>query len=139
MKTIKIYAVGKVKEKNIQSLIDEYLKRLKIFAKIEVVELKDEGIEKESEKIIKLIDGDTYILDESGANMSSIGFSGLIDSNDNIKFIIGGAEGISSDVKSKAKLLSLSNMTFPHELTRLILIEQVYRAFMMIKNRSYHK
>ena len=139
MKSIKIFAVGKVKEKNIQSLIDEYLKRLKVFGRVEIVELKDKGINKESEEISKLIDSDTYILDELGANYSSLDFSELLNNDSNIKFIIGGADGIKKETKSKAKLLSLSAMTFTHELARMVLIEQVYRAIMIINNRSYHK
>ena len=139
MKSVKIYAVGKVKERNIQALIDEYLKRLKVFAKVEIVELKDRGIGKESEEIAKLIDGKTYLLDELGPQFSSIAFSELINDNEEIKLIIGGADGINGEVKAKAKLLSLSRMTFTHELARLILAEQVYRAFMIINNRNYHK
>jgi 23S rRNA (pseudouridine1915-N3)-methyltransferase len=139
MKSVRIYAVGKVREKSIQSLIDEYLKRLKVYAKLEIVEIKDADILKESIEIARLIDANTYVLDESGANLSSMEFSELINRNDNIKFIIGGACGISKEAKAKAKLISLSKMTFTHELARLILIEQIYRAMMIINNRSYHK
>lgn len=139
MKHIKIYAVGKVKEKNIQILIDEYLKRLKVFAKVEIVELKDKGLGNESEEISGLIDSNTYILDELGTNYSSIGFSELINNKDEIKLIIGGADGINKEVKSKSKTIALSKMTLTHEMARLILIEQVYRAMMIINNRSYHK
>jgi len=139
MKSIKIYAVGKAKDKNIQCLIGEYEKRLKVFAKVEIIELKDKGISRESEEIAKLIDTNTYILDESGTNYSSVAFSELINKNDTIRFVIGGADGITKEAKSKAKLLSLSNMTFTHEMARLILIEQIYRAIMIINNRSYHK
>jgi 23S rRNA (pseudouridine1915-N3)-methyltransferase len=139
MKSIKIYVIGKLKDKNIKSLIDEYLKRLKIFAKVEIIELKDKGITKDSEAICKLIDNNTYILDELGINYSSILFSELINKMDNIKFVIGGANGITNDVKKKVKLISLSKMTFTHEFARLVLIEQVYRAMMILNNRSYHK
>jgi 23S rRNA (pseudouridine1915-N3)-methyltransferase len=139
MKLIRIFAVGKVKEKNIQALIDEYLKRLKVFGRVEILELKDKGIGKESEEIAKLINNNSYILDDSGANYSSIAFSELIDKCDNISFIIGGAEGITNEIKKKAKLISLSKMTFTHELARLILAEQIYRAMMIINNRNYHK
>ena len=139
MKSIKIYAVGKLKEKSIQCLIDEYLKRLKIFAKVEIIEIKDKGIERESAEISNLIDKNTYIMDELGINPSSTAFSEIIGNNDCIKFIIGGADGISKEAKAKAKLLSLSRMTLTHELARLILIEQVYRAMMIINNRNYHK
>ncbi|MFA5333592.1 MAG: 23S rRNA (pseudouridine(1915)-N(3))-methyltransferase RlmH [Candidatus Nanoarchaeia archaeon] len=139
MNSVKIIAVGKIKDKRIQSLIDEYLKRLKVLRKVEITELKDKGIAKESEEIINLIDSSTYILDELGANYSSLGFSEIINSIDNVKFIIGGADGIKKETKSKAKLLSLSKMTFTHEMARLILIEQIYRAMMINSNRSYHK
>jgi 23S rRNA (pseudouridine1915-N3)-methyltransferase len=139
MNNIKIYAIGKIKEKNIQSMIDEYLKRLKIFAKVEIIELKDKGIIKESDEIIKLIDNNTYILDELGNEYSSIEFSKLIENTDNIKLIIGGAEGINNEAKKKSKTIALSKMTLTHEMARLVLIEQIYRSMMIINNRSYHK
>lgn len=139
MNNIKIYAIGKIKEKNIQSMIDEYLKRLKIFAKVEIIELKDKGIIKESDEIIKLIDNNTYILDELGNEYSSIEFSKLIENTDNIKLIIGGAEGITNEAKKKSKTIALSKMTLTHEMARLVLIEQIYRSMMIINNRSYHK
>jgi 23S rRNA (pseudouridine1915-N3)-methyltransferase len=139
MKSIKIYAVGRVKDGNIAEMIGEYLKRLKVFAKVEIIELKDKGIDKESEEMIKLIDSDSFILDESGADYSSIGFSELIDGKDNVKFFIGGADGISKYAKKKAKMIRLSEMTFTHEMARLFLTEQIYRAMMIINNRNYHK
>ncbi len=139
MKSIKIYAIGRVKERNISAMIDEYLKRLKVFANVEIIELKDKGIIKESDEIIKLADSNSFILDELGAEYSSIGFSELINGKDNIKFFIGGAEGISKEAKSKAKTMALSKMTFTHEMARLFLIEQIYRAVMIINNRNYHK
>jgi 23S rRNA (pseudouridine1915-N3)-methyltransferase len=139
MKTIKIYAVGKVKERNISALIEEYQKRLKVFAKVEIIELKDMGIIKESDEIIKLADSNSLILDELGVTYSSVGFSELINNKDNIKFFIGGAEGISKEAKSKVKTIALSKMTFTHEMARLFLVEQIYRAMMIINNRNYHK
>lgn len=139
MKSVKIIAVGKVKDENLRSLIQEYEKRLKPFIKLEITELKDTGLDRESREIMLLTDSNTYILDEKGSDYSSISFSELINKNDNIKFVIGGADGISKEAKLGAKTISLSNMTFTHEMARLILIEQVYRAVMIINNRSYHK
>ncbi|MDD2678366.1 MAG: 23S rRNA (pseudouridine(1915)-N(3))-methyltransferase RlmH [Candidatus Nanoarchaeia archaeon] len=139
MASVKIIAVGKIKEKNIQELINEYEKRLKPFIKLEIIELKDAGVVRESREIMLLSDADTYILDEKGSSHSSISFSELIRRAGNIKFVIGGAEGISKEAKMGAKTISLSSMTFTHEMARLFLIEQVYRAIMIINGRNYHK
>jgi len=136
---IKIIVIGKVKEKSIHELINEYLKRLKPYTKIEIIELKDKGLEKEAENILPYLGNNSFILDERGKEYTSIGFSELINKNQDIIFIIGSAEGISESLKKKANLISLSKMTFTHEMARLFLIEQIYRSMMILNNREYHK
>lgn len=139
---INIVAVGKVKEQSINSLIEEYSKRLGPFVKLNVKELKDEGIKKESEKIQELISEkpeDTFILDAKGKQFSSEEFSEFLKKKQEVIFIIGGPDGIDEEVKKKAKLISLSNMTFTHEMCRAFLMEQLYRAVMIEKGRKYHK
>jgi 23S rRNA (pseudouridine1915-N3)-methyltransferase len=139
---IRIIAVGKVKERRLSEGIKEYEKRLTPFCSIETIELKDEWIEKESKKIMPYIEGREYapfVLDAKGRQLSSEEFAEFLKDKDKISFIIGGDEGISDEVKRKASLISLSRMTFTHEMCRLFLIEQIYRAFMILNKRSYHK
>ena len=138
---IKIIAVGRIKEKYIQDAISEYEKRIKPLSKFNIVEIKDEGIIKESDKIgVYLQDKNTYLLDPAGKQFTSEDFSDFIKKSDcEITFIVGGFDGVSEDVKNGAQMISLSKMTFTHEMARLFLVEQIYRAFMIINNRKYHK
>lgn len=139
---INLIAVGKVKEQSINSLIEEYCKRLGPFVKLSVKELKDEGIVKESQKINEFVldnKENTFIMDAKGKQFTSEEFSEFLKNKQEVTFIIGGPDGISEEVKKKAKLISLSNMTFTHEMCRLFLFEQIYRAVMIEKGRKYHK
>jgi len=141
---IKIVCIGKIKENYIKEGIDEFLKRLGAFCKIKIVELKDEGLKKEAEKLKEHLEENTkaLILDEKGAEFSSVEFAHLIKTLDyGMTIIIGGHNGIDEKLKkeNKEKLVSLSKMTFTHEMTRLFLIEQIYRAYMINSNREYHK
>ena len=137
---IKIICVGKVKERYITEGINEYLKRLTPFLKIEIIELKDEGMKKESEKIQKYLDTNAFIMDEKGKELSSLEFAEMIKKHEGtLTFVIGGADGIENAVKSKSKTISLSRMTFVHEMARLFLIEQVYRSYMINSGRKYHR
>lgn len=151
---IHIIQIGKTKDKNIAELVSEYIKRTSPYAKIEFITLNEEKltssktkekiIELEAEKILKNISGDFVVaLDETGKQFNSIDFAEIIkkqkDEGQKINFIIGGAFGLSSAVKAKANLtLSLSKMTFTHEMARLFLMEQVYRAFSIIAGKGYH-
>ena len=154
---IKIIAVGKIKEKYILDGIDEYLKRLKKFNKVEIIELKEYPSYDESEsninktkieegkEILSKI-GSEYViaLDPNGIMLDSIDFSKKIESifnnSSDISFIIGGSYGLSKDVKERANyLLSFSKLTFPHQLFRLVLLEQIYRAFKILNNETYNK
>ena len=151
---INIIQIGKTKDKNIAELVSEYIKRTSPYAKIEFITLNEEKltssktkekiIELEAEKILKNISGDFIVaLDETGKQFNSIDFAEIIkkqkDEGQKINFIIGGAFGLSKNVKAKANLtLSLSKMTFTHEMARLFLMEQVYRAFSIIAGKGYH-
>lgn len=150
---IKIITVGQIKEKYLQDAINEYKKRLSKYTNIEVIEVKDEGlveevkaIKLEAEKIKKHINDRDYIvtLEIEGKQMTSVEFANKIDNilieNSNIDFIIGGSYGLSDDIKNMSRLhLSFSKMTFPHQLFRVLLLEQIYRAFKINNNESYHK
>ncbi len=153
---INIICVGKIKEKYILDGIQEFAKRMQAFGKLKIFELKEDGndsnrnmsIEKESKSILETLEknkGFKILLDIQGKNFSSedmalqiekIGLNG----DSTINFIIGGSYGVSEDIRKSADLrLSFSKMTFPHQLMRLILIEQIYRWFSIIKNTKYHK
>ena len=150
---IKIITVGLIKEKYLKDAIEEYSKRLRKYTTLELIEVKDEGLlhpvqamEKESEKIKKHINEKDYIitLEIEGKELTSEEFSKKIEDvmiiNSNITFIIGGSYGIDKSIKSLAKFhLSFSKMTFPHQLFRVLLLEQIYRAFKIMNNESYHK
>ena len=150
---IKIICVGKIKEKFFDAAIEEYLKRLQKYTKLQIIEVPDIktedskiAIKKEAEYIKKHIKEKDYIISLAieGKEYNSVQFANLIDSirieNNNIVFIIGGSCGISSEIKNNSKiLLSFSKLTFPHQLFRIILLEQIYRAFKIINNETYHK
>lgn len=154
---IKIIALGKIKEKFLKDGIEEFLKRIKPYSPIEIfeispIEIKDENLtskilEQEGEKILAQIKPNSYVitLEISGANFSSEKFAQKLDEIVNqgyseIVFVIGSSCGLSSSVSDRADLkLSLSRMTFLHQFARLILIEQIYRAFKIQKGETYHK
>lgn len=150
---IKLITTGKIKEKYLKEAISEYTKRLSKYTKLEIIELNDYDfdsknivLEKEKEQILKHISDKDYIvtLEIEGKQFSSTEFAEKINNifinNSNITFIIGGSYGLHDDIKKKSNLaLSFSKFTFPHQLFRVILLEQIYRAFKIIKNESYHK
>lgn len=150
---IKIITVGSIKENYLREAIDEYKKRISKYTNLEIIELKDEGLVEESkakkleaEKIEKHIDEKDYIitLEIEGKSFTSEEFAEKLRTiqmeSSKITFIIGGSYGIDDRIKEKAKLhLSFSKMTFPHQLFRVILLEQIYRSFKINNNESYHK
>jgi 23S rRNA (pseudouridine1915-N3)-methyltransferase len=146
--------VGNVKEKYLKDACAEYQKRLQAYAKLTILEVEEENKgnaairkQKEGEKILKKISQDTYtiVLSIDGKSFSSEQLADKINQlgtygNSHLTFIIGGSDGLSSDVVQKADLkLSFSKMTFPHQLMRVILLEQIYRGFKIIRGESYHK
>ena len=149
---IRVITVGKLKEKYLIDALKEYQKRISKYTKIEIIEVKDEDfdinktLEKEKESILKYIDQKDYIitLDIEGNNISSEEFASKINNifnhNPNITFIIGGSYGLHKDIKNLSNYsLSFSKMTFPHQLFRVILLEQIYRTFKINNNETYHK
>ncbi len=144
---IKIICLGKIKEKYLEDLINDYLKRIQKYHKINLIELKDvNNLEIEANNILKYIDSKDYIisLDIKGQDMNSLEFASLINQTfnnySNITFIIGSSEGLSQKIKDKSNLLlSFSKFTFPHGLFRGILLEQIYRSFKINNNEKYHK
>ena len=157
---ITIIAVGKIKEKFYRDAIDEYAKRLSKYCKFEVIEVADEKtpdrcseteeqliLSKEAEKILKHIRPDMYVyaLAIKGKKMDSVAFANDINQlglsgKSSIAFVIGGSLGLHDSIlKRSDKQLSFSDMTFPHQLMRVILSEQIYRCYRIIANEPYHK
>ena len=150
---IKIITVGKIKEEYFKDAILEYKKRLSKYTDIDIIEVQDEGLvdiktslKKESERILKYINQKDYIitLEIEGKQLTSTELADKINNiyntNSNITFIIGGSYGLADEIKQLSNFkLSFSKMTFPHQLFRVILLEQIYRSFKINNNESYHK
>ncbi len=143
---IKLIVVGKTKENYFNDASDEYVKRLSRYVNLKVIEIKDSDIEEESEKIMKSIkEKDTVIgLDINGKQYDSVELSKFINnklaSNTNITFVIGGSYGLGEDVLKRCDYkISFSKLTFPHKLFKIMFLEQLYRAFKIENNESYHK
>ena len=153
---VKIIAVGKIKEEYFQQAVAEYVKRAGRYAEVKIVEVKEENfcaepsdkekeiiLEKEGEGILKEVKGRVFALAIEGKKISSEGLKDLIkkskDAGEELTFIIGGSYGLADKVKRAATLVSFSDMTFPHTLFRVMLTEQIYRAFNILEGGKYHK
>lgn len=141
---IKVISVGKIKDREIKSKINDYTERIKHDASIELHTIKDSDKKTEGKKIIEKINKDvsyTVALSEEGKEYTSKEFAGkILQKPANILFIIGGPLGLDKIVKEKANsVLSLSKMTFSHEMAQLFLLEQIYRGISINLNRKYHK
>lgn len=155
---IKIVCVGKIKENSLTNLIEEYLKRLSKYVNVEVIEIKEANLKSLSKKdidlalnqegsnILNYVRKEDYLISLciEGEVLDSISVASLIDelrgSGKDIVFVIGSSYGLSEEVKRRSDLkLSFSKMTFPHQLMRLILLEQIYRSFKIINHETYHK
>lgn len=142
---IKIITVGKSHDPKISQAIDEYIKRLSKYVKIDWQLIPPSSIEQESIQIIKATrDSYVILLDEGGNALNTPGFAARIEKlqNNSIKelvFVIGGAYGVTPEIKNSADfILSLSSLVFPHQLVRLILVEQIYRAYDLMHGGKYH-
>ncbi len=157
---VTVIAVGKIKEKYYTEAVKEYAKRLSRYCKLNIIEVADEQTpdgagpaleeqirQKEGQRILKNLKEDSYViaLAIKGKKLSSEAFAGkleqlAISGKSHITFLIGGSLGLSGEVLSRADyLLSFSDMTFPHQLMRVILLEQVYRCYRIIHHEPYHK
>ncbi|MGB7594941.1 MAG: 23S rRNA (pseudouridine(1915)-N(3))-methyltransferase RlmH [Erysipelotrichaceae bacterium] len=155
---IKLLVVGKINGKALRELIDDYLKRIQPYHKINIEEVADEatsedvsqqksGRIKEGERILgRLKPDDTVILlDLQGDEFDSLAFAKILDeqftySSSTLVFVIGGSMGVSDEVQNRAdRRWKLSSVTFPHQIVRLLVLEQIYRAFKINRNQTYHK
>lgn len=145
MAHFRIIVVGKLKDKRIEQLCMEYMKRLSRFCKAEVLEIKDSDPKREGDRIVEILQGykgTVYVATEEGTQRTSVEFSRELETDlarGTITFVVGGPHGLSEAVKARSgKTLSLSAMTFTHEMARLLLIEQLYRAKNISANTGYH-
>lgn len=157
---IRLIVLGKIKEKSLQTLIDEYLKRLQPYCKVEVVELSDLPIPErasakeeeqvliqEGKKVLQLLAPSDYLvaLTLEGQTWDSLTFASELEKmfvrgGSSVNFVIGSSLGLSPEVKKRAnQQMAFSALTFPHQLIRLFLLEQIYRAFKINQHETYHK
>ncbi len=152
MITINLVCVGSLKEKFWVEAQNEYIKRLQKFCKFNLIEVEDKNVsslpkevlQKEEKLILEKCKGGLFLFDIQGENITSEEFCKIIEKqgiiSSTITFVIGGSYGVSENVKSKAiKKLSFGNITLPHNLARIVAIEQIYRAFNISNGTSYHK
>ena len=156
---IKIYCIGKIKEQYLKDGINEYIKRISPYSNIEIIEVLDSKVKdnpnqsdiskaknEEGDRVLKLLKNDYLI----GLDMNKIEFTSedfaeflqkkMVEGGSNISFVIGGSYGLSDALKTRCNTsISLSKLTFLHQMTRLILLEQIYRAFKILNNETYHK
>lgn len=157
---ITVLTVGKIKEKYLKDAIAEYSKRLSRYCKLQIVEVEDEKTpdgasmvvedqirEKEAVKLMRYLEEEAYVitLEIEGKMLDSVQFSKcmdklMVEGNSHIIFVIGGSLGLHDSIKKRSNMaISFSKMTFPHQLMRVILLEQVYRGFRISHNEPYHK
>lgn len=150
---IKIVAPGKIKENYLKEGINDYLKRISKYSKIEIIEIKEENkkedkanLEVEAKDILKELNYKDYVivLDINGRNLSSTELAAKIDdiynTHSNITFVIGSSSGLDPSLKERANLLlSFGKNTYPHQVFRFLLLEQIYRAYKINNNERYHK
>ena len=156
---IKIYCIGKIKEQYLKDGINEYVKRVSAYSIVEIIEVSDSKVKdnpnkadiekaknEEGERVLKLVKNDYLIgLDLNKKEPTSEEFaeflqSKLVEGGSNISFVIGGSYGLSDALKARCNAsISLSKLTFLHQMTRLILLEQIYRTFKILNNEMYHK
>lgn len=148
---MKIICVGKIKEKFFVSAIEEYSKRISKYTKLDIIEISDEAdktvaLKKEGGKVLSKIKDNDYVvtLEIEGNSLDSVEFAKKIDnnfgSNKNLTFVIGSSYGLDDLVKQRSDYkMSFSKLTFPHQMFRVMLLEQIYRAFKINHNENYHK
>ncbi|MBR3227700.1 MAG: 23S rRNA (pseudouridine(1915)-N(3))-methyltransferase RlmH [Erysipelotrichaceae bacterium] len=151
---IKILCVGQIRDGNLKALIEDYRKKINSYQKLEIVEVKDEPIkddpkevlDKEAERLLSRIRNDEYVilLDLHGKSIDSLSLADKLDRLfircSKITFVIGGSLGLGEEIRKRAdEAIKLSDLTFLHQMTRLILMEQLYRCFKILRHENYHK
>ncbi len=142
---IRVIAIGRVKDPAIATAVAEYARRVRGLAPLEIVELRDEGPEREAEAMQRRLGsraghGLVVALDERGDQLTSRQFAGLLGGHGAIDFLLGGPDGLGAAARARAgRAVGLSAMTLPHELARLVLLEQIYRGLTILRGHPYHR
>lgn len=142
---LRIFAVGKMKDKRLLGLLDDYLRRCRPMAPVEILEIKDSSPDREDREMATRIAGTggtgmLVAMDEKGEDLTSEEFAKLLEEQGSISFVIGGADGLGPEIRRLAKrTLRLSSMTFTHEMARMLLAEQIYRGLSILRGKPYHR
>lgn len=142
---IRIMAVGKVKDRRLAALIDDFLTRMRPLSRVDIIELKDTDPEREARDMVDRLgsaQGNQMVvaMDEKGQDLTSVGLSKLLAAHGDICFLIGGADGLGESARERAtRTVRLSRMTLTHEMARLVLVEQVYRGLTILRGMPYHR
>ena len=142
---IRIMAVGKVKDRRLAALVDDLLARTRPLSKVDVVELRDSGPEREARDMVDRLGsahGNQLVIamDEKGEDLTSVDLSRLLGAHGDICFLIGGADGLGEAARRRAgRTVRLSSLTLTHEMARLLLVEQVYRGLTILRGMPYHR
>lgn len=142
---IRVITVGRLKDRRVAGLVEDYALRIRALAPFGIVELKDEGPAREAQAMLCVLGSPTghelvAALDETGDELDSHGFAELLGRHGAIALLVGGPDGLGDAALQRAsRRLRLSAMTLPHELARLFLVEQIYRGLTILRNRSYHR
>lgn len=142
---LRIFAVGKMKDRRLVDLLDDYLKRSRPMSQVQILEIKDSNKQKEDKELAGLIGstsgtGLIVAMDERGQSMGSEKFAQLLASQGSISFVIGGPDGLGEQTRALAqRTICLSQMTFTHEMARMLLAEQIYRGLSILRGKPYHR
>ena len=144
-KMLRIFAVGKMKDQRLLGLLEDYLKRCRPMAPVELVEVKDSNRDKEDRELTAKVAGVggsalVVAMDEHGEDLTSEDFAKLLEGHGSISFVIGGADGLGPEIRGLAnRFIRLSSMTFTHEMARMLLAEQIYRGMSILRGKPYHR
>jgi 23S rRNA (pseudouridine1915-N3)-methyltransferase len=142
---IRIIAVGKMKDRRLAALAEDFLKRIRPMAPVEIVEIKDARPEKEGREMVAKLGsatgaGLTVAMDERGDDLTSEQLSRLLGEHGGISFLVGGADGLGDEAVARAdRAVRLSSMTLTHEMARVLLLEQIYRGLSILRGKPYHR
>lgn len=142
---IKIIAVGRIKDKRLAGLLDDFLKRIRTMAPVEILEIKDSNPDKEAKDMVTRLGSPrgqqlVVAMDEHGDDLTSRDFAALLGGHGGISFLIGGADGLGPDARDRAdRTIRLSSMTLTHEMARVFLVEQIYRGLSILRGKPYHR
>jgi len=142
---IRIIAVGRIRDKRLAGLMDDFLKRIRTMAPVEVLEIRDSTPDREGKDMAARLGSArsrqlVVAMDEHGEDLTSRDLAGLLGGHGGISFLIGGADGLGPDVRARAdRTIRLSSMTLTHEMARMLLAEQIYRGLSILRGKPYHR